>query len=33
MFPKEGVMHLPMVLEHVFFGLVLGWAYRAWHRP
>ena len=33
MFPKEAMMHVPMALEHAFFGFVLGWAYHAWHRP
>jgi hypothetical protein len=31
-FPMNGMMHLGMALEHVFFGLVLGLAYKAWRR-
>jgi hypothetical protein len=33
MFPPNPMMHAASIGEHVFFGLVWAWAYRAWRRP
>lgn len=32
MYPKDGMMHMAMAGEHIFFGLVLGNAYAAFRR-